>query len=101
MRYCEKCGKEINDNAVVCPACGASTEVKASPRVTGAESESPKTARMALGFAFLIPILGVIFGIVGLKKYTDPKLKKQCIIAIPVAVAVMIVYYFLFVRGGW
>lgn len=97
MKFCEKCGKEIDDNAVVCPGCGASTAVNASP-VTTAESENPKTARMALGFAFLIPILGIIFAIIGLKKYTDPKLKKQCIIAIPVAIVAQIVWFLVY-RG--
>lgn len=26
MRYCSHCGKEINDEAVVCPSCGCATE---------------------------------------------------------------------------
>ena len=25
MKFCETCGKEMNDNAVVCPACGCPT----------------------------------------------------------------------------
>lgn len=97
MKYCEKCGKEIDNNAVVCPGCGASTAVNASP-VTTTESENPKTARMAMGFAFLLPIVGIILGIIGLKKYSDPKLKKQCIIAIPVAIVAWIVWIFI-MRG--
>ncbi|MBR6940534.1 MAG: zinc ribbon domain-containing protein [Clostridia bacterium] len=100
MKYCEKCGKEIDDNAVICPGCGASATVNASP-ITTAESENPKTARMAIGFAFLIPIVGIIMGIIGLKKYTDPKLKKQCIIAIPLAIVMMIVWSFAFSGGGF
>ena len=95
MRFCEKCGKEINDNAVVCPGCGASTVVNASSETT-AKSENPKIARMALGFAFLIPILGIIFAIIGLNKCTDPKLRKQCIIAILVAVVTQIAWFFVY-----
>lgn len=26
MKYCSHCGKEINDEAVVCPSCGCATE---------------------------------------------------------------------------
>ncbi len=26
MRFCSHCGKEINDEAVVCPSCGCATE---------------------------------------------------------------------------
>ena len=99
MRYCEKCGKEIDDNAVVCPICGASTAVNASS-VTTTERENPKTARMAMGFAFLLPILGVVFGVIGVKKYSDPKLKKQCIIAIPLSVVMAIVWYCIYSFGG-
>ena len=100
MKYCENCGKEINDNAVVCPGCGVST-IAQQTAVPVTQNEKPTTAIMALGFAFLIPILGIIFGIVGISKYNDPKLKKQCIIAIPIAIVVIIVgAYYLYASGG-
>ena len=71
MKYCEKCGKEIHDEAVVCPSCGCSTQAKPAPApapVANDMAENPKTARFALGFAFLCPIVGLIFGIKGIKQ---------------------------------
>ena len=81
MKYCEKCGKEIHDEAVVCPSCGCSTQAKPAPApapVANDMAENPKTARFALGFAFLCPIVGLIFGIKGIKQYaSNKKLKTQ------------------------
>ena len=35
MKYCEKCGKELFDEAIICPGCGCPVE--------GASVETPKT----------------------------------------------------------
>lgn len=35
MKYCQKCGKELYDEAVVCPGCGCSAETR-----TGSKSHS-------------------------------------------------------------
>lgn len=107
--YCTKCGNEINDNAVICPNCGCSTEIK--NEVT-AISENPTTttnvleneekstlATCALAFAFLMPIVGLICGIVGIVKYQSKELKKRCIIAIPVSIVVWIFTMIIFLMG--
>ncbi|MGN0567831.1 MAG: zinc-ribbon domain-containing protein [Acutalibacteraceae bacterium] len=97
MKFCEKCGREILDEAVVCPGCGCSINA-ANSSIAPAEAEKvekPGIARCALGFAFLIPILGIIFGIIGIAKYNDKKLKKQCIIAIPLSIVMTIAWYFI------
>lgn len=52
MKYCSKCGKELFDEAVICPGCGCKTDVPQQQ----IDSSSP-------GFAFLgfnIPIVGLI-----------------------------------------
>ena len=55
-------------------------------------SKGDKTlATCAVVFAFLMPIVGLILGIVGVCKIKDEKLKKQCILAIPVSIVVWIV----------
>ena len=61
MKYCTKCGSEILDDAVICPNCGCSVETKKNDETNG----------MAIaGFvcSFFIPLLGWIFGGLGLKK---------------------------------
>lgn len=60
MKYCEKCGAEIMDEAVVCPKCGCS--------VKSAKAEKPaiqlKTNRSLLKFILLSIITLGIYGIV-------------------------------------
>lgn len=52
MKYCSHCGKEILDEAVICPHCGCAIE-----------SKTPTTDRPNKGLniiAFLIPLVGAI-----------------------------------------
>lgn len=117
--FCSKCGKEIDNSAVVCPNCGCPTgngqpQQSAQPNYkqqptqanyqqnaynaqpmtaeqASATAESGGLARAAVICAILIPIAGIICGIIGIAKYKDPSYKKQCIIAIPVAIVVWII----------
>ena len=82
--YCRKCGKEINDDAYVCIYCGAKAhETPANTGSAGAgyasygsnNTQPPvtykKTNGMAIaGFvcAFVFPLLGLIFSIIGMKQ---------------------------------
>ena len=66
--FCKNCGKEIDDNAYVCPHCGVKTDTDNKPVATNS------TNGMAIaGFvlSFFIPILGLIFSIIGLKKASE------------------------------
>lgn len=64
--FCVHCGKEINDQAIVCPNCGVAT---GNYKVTRNNSPSNDGNGMAIaGFvcSFFIPLLGWIFGGMGL-----------------------------------
>ena len=54
MKYCTHCGKEVNDNAVVCIHCGCSLN-------KNSEGES-KTGLGAL-LGFLLGLIGLIIGL--------------------------------------
>ena len=54
--FCKYCGKEIDDNAVVCINCGSATD-KLQEKATGLSGES-KTGLGAL--------LGIFLGLIGL-----------------------------------
>ena len=61
--FCKNCGKEICDEAVVCPNCGCLAKEQIA--------EKPKGNGMAIaGFvcSFFVPILGWVFGGIGLAK---------------------------------
>lgn len=114
---CRNCGNQISDQAAVCPHCGSATGVAQQPYYGapqqpygapqqpygapqqpyyGAQPEEKSAlATCALVFAFLVPIAGLILGIIGVTKYNNPALKKKCIIAIPVSVVVWIINFVL------
>ena len=59
--YCKKCGKEINDNAVICPSCGYATD-KYEQKNFKNESDSSSAGWAVLGFLF--PLIGLILYLV-------------------------------------
>lgn len=59
MKFCQKCGKEILDEAVVCPNCGC--EVKSDNKTT--TIAVPKSAKNAKIFGILSVLLLAPFGI--------------------------------------
>lgn len=78
MKYCAFCGKELFDEAVICSGCGCPTDLyhkqNAQQNQQQAQSQTqanvPLTtntyAILSMVFAFLCPILGIIFGKLGL-----------------------------------
>ena len=66
MKYCTRCGRQILDDAVICPNCGCEQETQ--------RQRSNETNGMAIaGFvcSFFFPLLGLIFGGIGLKKANE------------------------------
>ena len=87
--FCEKCGQEIADDAVVCVHCGCA--VNELP----VEEEKPQGNGMAIaGFvcSFFVPLLGWIFGGIGLSRANkrNGKGKGMSIAAIAVSSAMFV-----------
>ncbi len=59
MKFCQKCGKEIMEEAIVCPNCGCATETKSQP----AKVAVPKSAKNASIFGILSILLLAPLGI--------------------------------------
>lgn len=81
MKYCSKCGKEIMDEAVVCPGCGCAQENNVqgnnAPQIKEALSDFNKEALSNFGWSilgFFIPIVGLILYLVW--KETSPSKAK-------------------------
>ena len=62
MKYCSKCGKEINDDAVICMNCGCRVDGKATG--SSAPVGQLKTNRSLLKFILLSLITFGIYGLV-------------------------------------
>ena len=59
--FCKTCGKEINDNAVICPNCGCTTGIKTSnTSVNPAERNRKATG---IFFGLTLGLIGLLIGI--------------------------------------
>ena len=58
MKYCSHCGKEVADEAFVCPNCGCKTG--------GGKDEKLLSAISIVGFvfSFIMPVIGLIVSII-------------------------------------
>ena len=63
--FCPKCGKEIMDEAVICPHCGCATNSKAD---SVKEQETNVLAIVGFILSFFVPLVGLILSIIGYKK---------------------------------
>lgn len=87
MKYCNKCGKEIMDEAVICPHCGCSQQPN-TPQVV----DSSSFGWSLLGFC--IPIVGLILFLVW--KDTTPLKAKSAGMGALVSVIVGVVFYIIY-----
>lgn len=69
--FCKNCGKEISDNAVVCPYCG----VQVSSLKTSERGTTCGIAIVGFVFSFLMPLVGLICSIIGRKKCNEEHLE--------------------------
>ena len=92
MKFCSKCGKEINEEAIICVHCGCSV----TPTTAPANADAPSTGFAVLGFFF--PLIGLILYLVN--KDTAPlKAKsagKGALIGFCVSLAFSIIYAIVF-----
>ncbi|MCM1546436.1 MAG: zinc-ribbon domain-containing protein [Clostridiales bacterium] len=65
--YCKNCGREISDNAVVCPHCGVQVKPMGGSSQSGTQGENT-IAIVGFVFSFLFALVGLICSIMGYKK---------------------------------
>lgn len=64
MKYCSHCGNECVDDALICTNCGCSVE----PTINAIKPQNNGFAIAGFVCSFFIPLLGWIFGGIGLSK---------------------------------
>ena len=72
MKFCQACGKELVDQAIVCPNCGCAVATK--PNHTGVAEDNVNVGLCVL--SAIIPLFGVIYWAV--KASETPKRAKAC-----------------------
>ena len=88
VMFCQKCGKEIADEAVVCVHCGCST----NGNNVVAANDAPSTGMAILGF--LIPLAGLIIWLVN--KDTKPLFAKSAGKGALIGVILSVVFYIIY-----
>ena len=89
MKFCSKCGKEILDEAIVCPNCGC-----AVVNIQNTYSDDKVSVGLCI-LSVLLPIFGIIYWPV--KHKDTPKKAQACGIAAIIAWAI----YFLFMLSSF
>lgn len=88
--FCKNCGSEIDDNAYVCPNCGA----KVKEDEAEIKSSNDNGSKVGWGIlSFLIPLVGLILFCVW--RTERPKTAKVCGIAALVGFILNFVFAFL------
>lgn len=77
--FCNKCGKEIFDEAVICVGCGCPVK---PIKVVAEQWSAGIMAALVIG-TILIPLIGIIFGAIGISQ--DEK-KGQAIILLAIGI---------------
>lgn len=94
MAYCKRCGKEVAENTVTCPHCGASQTVTQNTAPAPVDNGG-------FGWGLLgccIPLAGLILFLVW--KDTKPKTAKAAGIGALVCVACEVLIYLIALVGG-
>lgn len=106
-KFCPNCGEELIDSAKFCKNCGKDlSNFQKGPDQTFNDHtqfispvvEKSHTAATVLGyvFAFLIPIIGVIFGIYLLTRDDNAQSKTHGKIVIVLSLVIWFISYFFF-----
>ena len=92
--FCRNCGQEISDEAVVCPHCGVATD---KFRLEENKPSVEKNGIAVAGFvcSFFIPILGWVFGGIGLSRANKRKGKGKGFSIASLAIATVMFFIYL------
>lgn len=88
MKYCSKCGSQIEDDAIICTHCGRQIEAIKQP-------ESSGLSIAALIFSILGGWIGLVLDIIGLCTLKEAKNRRRCKIGLGIVIAWVILIVIL------
>ena len=89
MKYCSRCGRELHDEAIICPGCGSACD----PAMNAAFGYTDKKDKTSVGLcilAFFIPLFGIIYW--AIKRTEAPKRAKAVLITALVSYGINFIY---------
>lgn len=92
MAYCKNCGNQIDDRAVICPACGVPQEPMQGQQQPAAAQDNGGFGYGLLGFC--IPIVGIILYFVW--KNDKPKSSKAAGLGAVISIGIAVVFYIIY-----
>ncbi|HVH15032.1 MAG TPA: zinc-ribbon domain-containing protein [Candidatus Angelobacter sp.] len=97
--FCRSCGKEMADNAVFCPSCGAPVR---GPASTGSTATPWQPGQQVSAAWYLVPLIfGILGGIIAwaVNKDKDPKRARNLLIfglvwsLVPIFIGLAVFFY--------
>ena len=94
MKYCQRCGKELMDQAVMCPHCGCAAGTNAAVSANG---DAPNAGLLVLGLFF--PLIGLIVYLVmkADKPLAAKSAGKGALIGCLISAVLVVLYVLIFV----
>lgn len=86
--YCSKCGNEIDNEALICSKCGCATADMPfrTNAAAAADEEDASLWKNAIILAFVLPIAGLIMGIIGCNQYKNRNYRNNSVMAIVISI---------------
>ena len=88
MKYCSKCGSQIEEDAIICPHCGRQVDVFK-------QAESSGLSIAALVFSILGGWIGLLLDIIGLCTLKEENNRKRCKIGLGIVIAWVVLFVIL------
>ena len=100
--FCQNCGKEISNQAVICVGCGCAVEHRQATDAQTAEiyCKKPAILNLALIFSVLLSVPGLVLSIIGLSLYSETPYRRVFSKTLLTSCAFLLVYFILFLISG-
>lgn len=94
--YCQKCGKEIDDEAVVCIHCGCATKNQMD-QTAGNKDSDVRTSVGLVILSILFPIVGIILGVVYRQSYNETRRRagKTYLVAALIPMGILFLWFLI------